>query len=274
MNNFIIFIFVLISFVPFSKGQSYFKNNFKQENKLFDAAVIKQKQFKKAYVINLSGLPDSTGIPEIIDTSYIYFFDTLGIIKEIKRYDIYDKEFFTIFSASKNIDSIIRKTIVTSDDSTIIECKYGILEDNFDSLSILKQVYNNNGWLIEEELHATKKFLQNTVCATGTHHCYKFDYDSMGRIIYFNGGNEYCKIYYTDFGKIIETYENVSDKLIEKENILIDTVYEVAFNRITIAETGKYCHCSKQFQDGLLKFVTEFEIGPFPLISYVEIRYE
>lgn len=226
----------------------------------FNATAIIKNKISKVYVIETSGERDLDGVAENKDTLEIIYFDANGCI----------------IQKNTDKDSSIFNTIVSNEDSTIIEYKFYKYGKSFDSTFIIKKVFSKNGKLIEYQSIPSNAYSKSVDCSNGLFYHFKFNYNDAGKLaLYKNLMNlEYRKIYYTDYGKKVGIYRARPRVHQDTEFILVSTVEDKLNNIITINETSRTLQVSRDYQNQLLQRETTIILDTYPIIKYIEYHYE
>lgn len=263
---------------------------------LFNKEEIKKKGFKTAYIVYHPPSWDGDYCScSYNDTITIYHFDPEGDIADKTQWD-WTGQYGTIRNhdyliklRKKKDNSIKRDTVLNynlrdsssrnkvireklGEDSIITSIYFEKFKTGFDTAIVNTNYYNIKGKLIEEKSYSTEKYRYLDDAAESFH--YKYGYDSLGRLIYYFavGSDYYSRISYPPYGKLTETVDVKTKKLIDSDVKRID----ISPSRIIITDGRSQIFLirleknSKLFK---LKTVTEYN-SSVPYIEYYEIIYQ
>jgi len=300
------YLFMLFSAISISsQGQSYtylfedILTNYSivttQNMNLFDTSEIRKRNISSAYLMELKGVWNEDGTTSEVDTHFIYRFAESGnAISETHfppgSYDSSGNKIPFIINLSEkpaSSTSVISKNLVFHDSTdTYFDITFWKFKEGFDTAFAYKKVYNKAGNLIEEQKIAWQKFIDAIGCADGAFKRIKYQYDSIGRLTsqeWFKRANgtfgsstkwnsqEYIKISYPFYGKLIETFDPETHQLQDKEAILINDLNGV------VTTTDKWFQVTTvplENKSKLVKYITVVHImEEMPSTHYYKIEY-
>ncbi len=269
---------------------------------LFNKEEIKKKGFKTAYIVyhppSWDGDYCSCSYNDTITTYHfdregrisdktqmtwlgmygaVVWFDTLG--NWTKRVNLRKKEgkivksdtfYYNLKPDSNSRYQVIREKI--GEDSIITSIYFEKFKTGFDTAIVNTNYYNPEGKLIEEKSYSTEKYKRLNDEAGSFD--YKYGYDSMGRLIYYMsvGAYYYSRIFYPPYGKLTETIDVRTEKLIDSDVKRID----ISQSRIILTDGRSQIfliRLEKNSKLYKLKSVTSYD-SDIPYIEYYEIIYQ
>lgn len=272
---------------------------------LFNKQEIKKKGFKTAYVVYHP--PAWTGDPNenacsYNDTLTIFRFDeegriveetqlkTLGMFGETRCYDSSGKWIKRISMRRYDDNRVRRDTflmnrgLVPDEKNVIIRSKSGNdsiittllfekYDTGFDTSFVQVQRYDSKRRLLEHKDYETKKFIKEFGCSTDSYHHEKYAWDNENRLVYYRNmlSSDFQKISYPPYGKLSETYDNKTGKLLNVEPKLISDDHGIITIQTSSGQTTMV-PCEKNSKLYKLKAVTSS--GEFPITEYFEITYK